>query len=179
MVEPLRHRQTKGAATDMFYLKPPRHISTLRSKAPFFSRPIISGLPLPTGILRGRRRVTKVPTAEAVAWRGINSSRSTNFGELVVIRLPQVRLTFALSRMPIAPHADTRREAPRLRLTRDDAFVAIVHRSVEKFGSCERSDFSRFHHHDMCRVPAPPPKIRRQRDESYNPKTQRERPPDS
>jgi hypothetical protein len=32
MVEPLRHRQTKGAATDMFYLMPPRHISTkLRS----------------------------------------------------------------------------------------------------------------------------------------------------
>ena len=29
MVEPLRHRQTKGAATDMFYLQPPRHISTL------------------------------------------------------------------------------------------------------------------------------------------------------
>src|SRR5438445_6191150 len=29
MVEPLRHRQTKEAATDMFYLKPPRHISTL------------------------------------------------------------------------------------------------------------------------------------------------------
>ena len=29
MVEPLRHRQPKGAATDMFYLQPPRHISTL------------------------------------------------------------------------------------------------------------------------------------------------------
>src|SRR6266576_1251478 len=29
MVEPLRLRQTKGAATDMFYLTPPRHISTL------------------------------------------------------------------------------------------------------------------------------------------------------
>jgi hypothetical protein len=29
MVEPLRHRQTKGAATDMFSLQPPRHISTL------------------------------------------------------------------------------------------------------------------------------------------------------
>jgi hypothetical protein len=28
-VELLRHRQTKGAATDMFYLTPPRHISTL------------------------------------------------------------------------------------------------------------------------------------------------------
>src|SRR4029453_16098558 len=33
MVEPLRHRQTKGAATDMFYLMPPRHISTLRKAA--------------------------------------------------------------------------------------------------------------------------------------------------
>jgi hypothetical protein len=28
MVEPLRHRQTKEAATDMFSLPPPRHIST-------------------------------------------------------------------------------------------------------------------------------------------------------
>src|SRR5215813_5834676 len=28
-VEPLRHRQTKEAATDMFSLQPPRHISTL------------------------------------------------------------------------------------------------------------------------------------------------------
>src|SRR6516225_2818085 len=30
MAEPVRHRQTKGAATDMFNLQPPRHISTLR-----------------------------------------------------------------------------------------------------------------------------------------------------
>src|SRR3954454_19373973 len=29
MVEPLRHRQTKGAETDMPGLPPPRHISTL------------------------------------------------------------------------------------------------------------------------------------------------------
>jgi hypothetical protein len=29
MAVPLRHRQTKGAATAMFYLMPPRHISTL------------------------------------------------------------------------------------------------------------------------------------------------------
>src|SRR5438105_4656745 len=29
MVELLRHRQTKEAATDMFCLQPPRHISTL------------------------------------------------------------------------------------------------------------------------------------------------------
>ena len=32
MVEPLRHRQTKEAATDMFDLQPPRHISTLPSR---------------------------------------------------------------------------------------------------------------------------------------------------
>src|SRR4051812_4122514 len=31
MAEPVRHRQTKGAATDMFDLPPPRHIPTLRS----------------------------------------------------------------------------------------------------------------------------------------------------
>src|ERR1700730_17195827 len=29
MVEPLRHRQTKEAATDMFSLQPPRHLPTL------------------------------------------------------------------------------------------------------------------------------------------------------
>ena|SRR6516165_1093742 len=29
MIELLRHRQTKEAATDMFSLQPPRHISTL------------------------------------------------------------------------------------------------------------------------------------------------------
>src|SRR6516164_7698809 len=33
MVEPLRHRQPKGAATDMFNLQPPRHISTLPDPA--------------------------------------------------------------------------------------------------------------------------------------------------
>ena len=30
MAEPVRHRQTKGADTDMFDLQPTRHISTLR-----------------------------------------------------------------------------------------------------------------------------------------------------
>src|SRR5450759_5063925 len=42
MVEPLRHRQTKEAATDMFCLTPPRHISTLHlannPAAPMFVR---------------------------------------------------------------------------------------------------------------------------------------------
>ena len=37
MVEPLRHRQTKEAATDTFSLQPPRHISTL-PKAAFWMR---------------------------------------------------------------------------------------------------------------------------------------------
>jgi len=34
MAEPVRHRQTKGAATDMFDLQPPRHTSTLPNSAP-------------------------------------------------------------------------------------------------------------------------------------------------
>src|SRR5882757_4861095 len=63
MVEPLRHRQTKGAATAMFYLMPPRHISTL----PF------SDLVAPLSDVRstptiGRRRAgptcPKSPTAD-------------------------------------------------------------------------------------------------------------------
>jgi hypothetical protein len=33
MVEPLRHRQTKGAETDMPSLPPPRHIPTLPTAA--------------------------------------------------------------------------------------------------------------------------------------------------
>jgi hypothetical protein len=32
MAEPVRHRQTKGTATDMFDLQPPRHTSTLPSR---------------------------------------------------------------------------------------------------------------------------------------------------
>jgi hypothetical protein len=33
MAEPLRHRQTKEAETDMFSLQPPRHIPTLPEPA--------------------------------------------------------------------------------------------------------------------------------------------------
>jgi hypothetical protein len=33
MVAPLRRRQTKGAATDMLNLRPPRHTSTLPDHA--------------------------------------------------------------------------------------------------------------------------------------------------
>jgi hypothetical protein len=38
MAEPVRHRQTKGAATDMFNLQLPRHIPTLPFATDAFSR---------------------------------------------------------------------------------------------------------------------------------------------
>ena len=38
MVEPLRHRQTKEAETDMVDLKPPRHTPTLHFPAIHFGR---------------------------------------------------------------------------------------------------------------------------------------------
>ena len=37
MVEPLRHRQTKEAATDMLDLKSPRHTSTLPKNEPAYA----------------------------------------------------------------------------------------------------------------------------------------------
>ena len=42
MVEPLRHRQSKEAATDMCSLQPPRHISTLPLATNFSSGPDVS-----------------------------------------------------------------------------------------------------------------------------------------
>jgi len=39
MADPLRHRQTKGAATDMVDLTPPRHISTLPISAVRVNQP--------------------------------------------------------------------------------------------------------------------------------------------
>ena len=50
MVEPLRHRQTKGAATDMFDLKPLRHISTLPLGAQV---PTKNRSPIPSRLLTG------------------------------------------------------------------------------------------------------------------------------
>jgi hypothetical protein len=41
MAEPVRHRQTKEAATDMFDLQSPRHIPTL-PKAPLTERPVLA-----------------------------------------------------------------------------------------------------------------------------------------
>src|ERR1700736_6810148 len=57
--EPLRHRQTKGAATDMFYLTPPRHISTLPNSP-------IQTWPLHVGWSPNRCEIVKVGPAEKV-----------------------------------------------------------------------------------------------------------------
>src|SRR5216683_3918491 len=72
MVEPLRHRQTKGAATDMFYLTPPRHISTL-PKAPFGSRPDTSGLPHYPDIFSASWHVSNVPVTEMTDRRAVGA----------------------------------------------------------------------------------------------------------
>src|ERR1700680_3063619 len=53
MVEPLRHRQTKGAETDMPGLPPPRHIPTLPDSA---VRPCYG-----EGRLRGNSRQITIP----------------------------------------------------------------------------------------------------------------------
>ena len=42
MVEPLRHRQTKGAETDMPSLPPPRHIPTLPTAAIHLVEPTVA-----------------------------------------------------------------------------------------------------------------------------------------
>jgi hypothetical protein len=47
MVEPLRHRQTKGTGTDMLGLTPPRHTSTLPIPAVRFAQ---------TAVIPGRLR---------------------------------------------------------------------------------------------------------------------------
>src|SRR5829696_1572195 len=60
MVEPLRHRQTKGAVTDMFDLKPPRHTSILpRLRCPLHD-PLCT---LYADIARSPRDVSEVPLA--------------------------------------------------------------------------------------------------------------------
>ena len=51
MAEPVRHRQTKGAATDMFDLQPPRHISTLPT-ADVQAKPVVVWRPYLLGCRR-------------------------------------------------------------------------------------------------------------------------------
>jgi hypothetical protein len=55
MAELVRHRQTKEAETDMFDLKPPRHISTLPNQGPVELSAIPRTL-LPPGLVLPQRR---------------------------------------------------------------------------------------------------------------------------
>jgi hypothetical protein len=61
-VEPLRHRQTKGAATDRQNLRPPRHISTLPV-------PVIRGIePLLALRFRAQTYFTLFPIVYCAMW---------------------------------------------------------------------------------------------------------------
>ena len=56
MVEPLRHRQTKEAATDMLDLKSPRHTSTLPKMRKSHSEHFSTAVPQKDGVI-GRQLV--------------------------------------------------------------------------------------------------------------------------
>ena len=82
MVEPLRHRQTKGAATDMFYLTPPRHISTLhlvsfrcaQNSVAIGNSGHYSTLVLNGSVANDRAaRLAAIPAGESPANRGVQS----------------------------------------------------------------------------------------------------------
>src|SRR5664279_4290411 len=91
MVEPLRHRQTKGAATDMFYLTLPRHISTL----PRFAVGMLIAEHPPHR--SGRARF------EHPACMGLSLSRGRH-AILVVLCIPFFCSTRAASILPYRPH---------------------------------------------------------------------------
>src|SRR6516225_2972637 len=64
MAEPVRHRQTKGAATDMFDLQPPRHTSTLPDSA-VGSRASMSAKGRKADIWERPGEVAEVPEADS------------------------------------------------------------------------------------------------------------------
>src|SRR5450756_996893 len=70
MVELVRHRQTKEAATDMLYLQSPRHISTL----PFATNPFSAGAAQCPLLLQKR---TNAGTAELSVTRHKETFTST------------------------------------------------------------------------------------------------------
>src|SRR5271166_4412163 len=90
MAEPLRHRQTKGAETDMLSLTSPRHTSTLR--IPLKSRSLIAAecdLPIQPG--QGADRIAGQPlclvladATQAVfaAWDEVFQTASSGFFSL-------------------------------------------------------------------------------------------------
>ena len=79
MADPLRHRQTKGAATDMVDLTPPRHIPTLPNlPVPGWGREgLESAQPCRSRALRRRSPHHPIcrPLSSCIANRGLLSSR--------------------------------------------------------------------------------------------------------
>ena len=59
MAEPLRHRQTKEAATDMLSLQPPRHIPTLPKRRKTQYEHMFSALPSTADIVRPRPTIVR------------------------------------------------------------------------------------------------------------------------
>jgi hypothetical protein len=83
MVELLRHRQTKEAATDMFSLKPPRHIPTL---------PIAANL---AGLaeVSCRRQSRHDVLAASITARDPSRKSATRYGALVEAKIGRVEIT--------------------------------------------------------------------------------------
>ena len=84
MAEPLRHRQTKEAATDMFSLQPTRHIPTLpllrhghrARQCPVFGLAAATGFRvfLPMLIVSAGAYTGHVPLGDSFAWLGTPSA---------------------------------------------------------------------------------------------------------
>src|SRR5271157_2337568 len=73
MVEPLRHRQTKGAATDMLNLKPPRHTPTLPGY--FLGKPDFAHA------LSGSDVGFAIPGVGAAVGRNLTPDKETGLGD--------------------------------------------------------------------------------------------------
>src|SRR5262245_48401464 len=113
MVKPLRHRQTKEAATDMFYLPPPRHISTLPHGKPSRTTKILS---------HARRR------GSGVAARGARAASGDAGGRVPRRRIAR-QLLGASARISSGPQRH-RLCRGRERLRRQVAVIAAVSNMV-------------------------------------------------
>src|SRR5437899_2404664 len=104
MADPLRHRQTKGAATDMVDLTPPRHIPTLPSADPRSGSQVLDlihyGRCVDNGLSHGellRRKITCGAATAELRFDPAKSARSVPPRRRMTALLPlyrqRVRLT--------------------------------------------------------------------------------------
>src|SRR5580704_5853543 len=99
MVQPLRHRQTKEAATDMFDLQPPRHISTLHYPDPIArAQQVRSAGVLPTSFLLRYRRSMVDLSAPSLASAEAMACRSNDTSSLVANLVSWLSLSVARSK---------------------------------------------------------------------------------